>query len=100
MATLIPALGSCTARMTAGERRLAQRLEDKLDGNSTLQTDTHTSKKRHTPAAACRGACASAAAAQPPGDTCLPGRPTADPSCAVALTAPFRHLCLPFPTPD
>lgn len=63
------------------------------------QTPT-PAKKRHTPAAACRGACASAAAAQPPGDTCLPGRPTADPSCAVALTAPFRHLFLPFPTPD
>ena len=56
MATLIPALGSCTARMTAGERRLAQRLEDKLDGNSTLQTDPHTSKKTAHP---CR---------------CLPGR--------------------------
>lgn len=49
MATLIPALGSCTARMTAGERRLAQRLEDKLDGDSTLQTDPHTSKKNGTP---------------------------------------------------
>ena len=31
MATLIPALGSCTGRMTPGERRLAQRLEQKLD---------------------------------------------------------------------
>lgn len=56
MATLIPALGRCTARMAAGERRLAQRLEDKLDGNSTLQTDPHTSKKTAHP---CR---------------CLPGR--------------------------
>ena len=31
MATLIPALGTCTSRMTAGERRLAERLEQKLD---------------------------------------------------------------------
>lgn len=39
MATLIPALGSCTARMTAGERRLAQRLEDKLDDDYLLWYD-------------------------------------------------------------
>lgn len=39
MATLIPALGSCTARMTAGERRLAQRLEDKLDEDYLLWYD-------------------------------------------------------------
>ncbi len=31
MATLIPALGACVSRMTAGERRLAERLEQKLD---------------------------------------------------------------------
>jgi ATP-dependent exoDNAse (exonuclease V) beta subunit len=31
MATLIPALGACVSRMTSGERRVAQRLEDKLD---------------------------------------------------------------------
>src|SRR5450830_1148321 len=31
MATLIPALGTCVSRMTAGERRLAERLEQKLD---------------------------------------------------------------------
>ena len=49
MATLIPALGSCTARMAAGERRLAQRLEDKLDGNSTLQTDPPHQQKNGTP---------------------------------------------------
>ena len=29
MATLIPAIGACTSRMTAGERRLAERLEQK-----------------------------------------------------------------------
>ncbi|MGJ7916966.1 DEAD/DEAH box helicase [Massilia sp. LXY-6] len=31
MATLIPSIGSCASRMTAGERRLASRLEDKLE---------------------------------------------------------------------
>jgi len=31
MATLIPALSSCSQRMTTGERRLAQRLEQKLE---------------------------------------------------------------------
>ncbi|MDD5324998.1 MAG: 3'-5' exonuclease [Polaromonas sp.] len=31
MATLIPAIGSCASRMTSGERRLAERLEQKLD---------------------------------------------------------------------
>jgi hypothetical protein len=29
MATLIPALGACVSRMTTGERRLAERLEQK-----------------------------------------------------------------------
>ena len=31
MATLIPAIGSCVARMTSGEKRFAQRLESKLE---------------------------------------------------------------------
>lgn len=31
MATLIPAIGSCVSRMTAGEKRFAYRLEDKLE---------------------------------------------------------------------
>jgi hypothetical protein len=31
MATLIPALGACVSRMTAGERRVAERMEQKLD---------------------------------------------------------------------
>ncbi len=31
MATLIPALGSCLKRMTPGERRFAERLEQKLE---------------------------------------------------------------------
>ena len=33
MATIIPALGSCVSRMTAGERRTAERLEQKLDAD-------------------------------------------------------------------
>lgn len=39
MATLIPALGSCVARMTSGERRLAERLEAKLDEDYLLWYD-------------------------------------------------------------
>ncbi len=33
MATLIPALSTCLARMTSGEKRLAERLEQKLDAD-------------------------------------------------------------------
>lgn len=33
MATLIPAMSACTSRMTGGERRVAQRLENKLDAD-------------------------------------------------------------------
>lgn len=39
MATLIPALGSCVSRMTSGERRLAERLEAKLDEDYLLWYD-------------------------------------------------------------
>jgi hypothetical protein len=39
MATLIPALGACVSRMTSGEKRLAQRLEDKLDSDYLLWYD-------------------------------------------------------------
>ena len=39
MATLIPALGACVSRMTTGERRLAQRLQDKLDDDYLLWYD-------------------------------------------------------------
>ncbi|MDO8777765.1 MAG: 3'-5' exonuclease [Burkholderiaceae bacterium] len=39
MATLIPALGACVSRMTAGERRLAERLEQKLDDDYLLWYD-------------------------------------------------------------
>lgn len=39
MATLIPALGSCVARMTPGERSTAERLEQKLDADYLLWYD-------------------------------------------------------------
>ena len=39
MATLIPALGTCVPRMTSGERRLAERLEQKLDDDYLLWYD-------------------------------------------------------------
>lgn len=39
MATLIPALGSCLPRMTGGEKRLARRLEDKLEDDYLLWYD-------------------------------------------------------------
>jgi hypothetical protein len=39
MATLIPALGACVSRITAGERRLAERLEQKLDDDYLLWYD-------------------------------------------------------------
>ena len=39
MATLIPALGSCVSRMTSGERRTAERLEQKLDADYLLWYD-------------------------------------------------------------
>jgi hypothetical protein len=39
MATLIPALSACVARMTSGERRTAERLEDKLDADYLLWYD-------------------------------------------------------------
>lgn len=39
MASLIPAIGTCVSRMTGGERRLAQRLENKLEGDWLLWYD-------------------------------------------------------------
>ncbi|MHB8950535.1 MAG: 3'-5' exonuclease [Rhodoferax sp.] len=39
MATLIPALGACVSRMTSGERRTAERLEQKLDTDYLLWYD-------------------------------------------------------------
>jgi hypothetical protein len=39
MATLIPAMSACVSRMTSGERRLAERLEQKLDDDYWLWYD-------------------------------------------------------------
>lgn len=39
MATLIPALGSCLSKMTSGEKRFANRLEDKLEDDYLLWYD-------------------------------------------------------------
>ena len=49
MATLIPALGTCTARMTSGERRLAERLEQKLDDDYLLWYDVPVGPKQSHP---------------------------------------------------
>ena len=49
MATLIPALGSCTGRMTPGERRLAHRLEQKLDADYLLWYDVPVGPKQAHP---------------------------------------------------
>ncbi len=39
MATLIPSFGTCVSRMTQGERRLAERLEQKLDADYLVWYD-------------------------------------------------------------
>lgn len=49
MATLIPALGTCVARMTSGERRLAERLEQKLEGDYLLWYDVPVGPKQTHP---------------------------------------------------
>ena len=49
MATLIPALGSCVSRMTAGERRIAERLESKLDDDYLLWYDVPIGPKQTHP---------------------------------------------------
>ncbi|MCU0925230.1 MAG: NERD domain-containing protein [Hydrogenophaga sp.] len=49
MATLIPALGSCVSRMTAGERRTAERLEDKLDPDYLLWYDVAVGPRHQHP---------------------------------------------------
>jgi hypothetical protein len=49
MATLIPSLGSCAARMTSGERRLAERLEQKLDDDYLLWYDVPIGPKQAHP---------------------------------------------------
>jgi hypothetical protein len=49
MATLIPALGACVSRMTSGERRLAERLEQKLDADYLLWYDVPMGPKNAHP---------------------------------------------------
>ena len=49
MATLIPALGTCLSRMTSGEKRLAERLEDKLDDDYLLWYDVPVGPKQSHP---------------------------------------------------
>lgn len=47
MTTLIPSMGACVARMTSGERRVAERLEAKLDADYLLWYDVPVGL-RHT----------------------------------------------------
>lgn len=49
MATLIPSLGSCARRMTPGERRLAQRLEAKLEDDYLCWYDVPVGPKHLHP---------------------------------------------------
>lgn len=49
MATLIPALGTCASRMTSGERRLAERLEQKLEDDYLLWYDVPVGPKQTHP---------------------------------------------------
>lgn len=49
MATLIPAIGSCVSRMTSGERRLAERLEQKLESDYLLWYDVPVGPKQTHP---------------------------------------------------
>ncbi|MHC5726439.1 MAG: 3'-5' exonuclease, partial [Nostoc sp.] len=49
MTTLIPSFNSCSMRMTPGERRLAQRLEEKLEDDYLLWYDVPVGKKQLHP---------------------------------------------------
>lgn len=49
MATQIPALSSCVGRMTSGERRLAERLEQKLDDDYLFWYDVPVGPKQLHP---------------------------------------------------
>ena len=49
MATLIPAIGTCVSRMTSGERRVAERLEAKLDDDYLLWYDVPMGPKNAHP---------------------------------------------------
>lgn len=49
MATLIPSLSTCVSRMTQGERRLAERLEQKLDDDYLVWYDVPIGPKQAHP---------------------------------------------------
>ena len=49
MATVIPALSTCVSRMTQGERRTAERLEHKLDGDYLVWYDVPVGPKHAHP---------------------------------------------------
>lgn len=49
MATVIPALGTCVSRMTSGERRTAERLEQKLDDDYLVWYDVPVGPKHAHP---------------------------------------------------
>lgn len=49
MATLIPAIGSCVSRMTSGEKRLAYRLEDKLEDDYLCWYDVSIGERTQHP---------------------------------------------------
>lgn len=49
MASLIPTRGSCVARMTGGERRLAERLEQKLEDDYVVWYDVPIGLKQRHP---------------------------------------------------
>ena len=49
MATLMPALSACVSRMTSGERRLGERLEQKLDDDYLLWYDVPVGPKYSHP---------------------------------------------------
>lgn len=54
MATLLPAIGACVSRMTPGERRLAERLEHKLDDYATRGLCARVMRQRQMPVVATR----------------------------------------------
>lgn len=49
MATLTPALGGCLSRTTSGEKRLAERLEQKLEDDYLLWYDVPIGPKQTHP---------------------------------------------------
>lgn len=49
MAVLIPGMGACSSRMTAGERRFAQRLEEKLEEDYSCWYDVSIGDRTHHP---------------------------------------------------